>query len=163
MNIILIGMMGSGKSVVGKIISESLNYKFVDTDILIEEKYGKISEIFKNSGEEYFRNLETQTAKEVANFNNTVISTGGGIILKEENMINLKKNACIIFLKAESFTLFTRTLNSDRPLLQDGGIDKIITILEKRTPLYKKYADLIISTDNKTITEIAEEIISNFN
>jgi len=157
MNIILIGMMGSGKSVVGKILAEKLGFLFLDTDTLIEEKYGKISDIFSSEGEIFFRNIETETVKGIKE-NKAVISTGGGIVLKKENLYNLKINAVTVYLKAEPETLFCRTIGSDRPLLQNGGLKKITDILEFRAPLYEKNADFIITTDNKTISEITDEI-----
>jgi len=158
MNIVLIGMMGCGKSVVGKNLSENLSYNFIDTDNLIENKYGKISEIFSNKGEKYFRKLETKIIKSISKTDKTIISTGGGIVLNEKNILYLKRNATIFYLKAKPETLFMRTKGSERPLLQTGGLEKINEILEKRTSLYEKYSNFTITTDDRKILEIVEEI-----
>ena len=97
MNIILTGFMGTGKSIVSRKLVKRLGMSYLDTDELIEEREGiKISAIFQKKGEKYFRQLETQVIKEVASLDNYVISSGGGVVLREENMTALKKNGFII-------------------------------------------------------------------
>ncbi len=162
MNISLIGMMGAGKSTIGKILSTKLkNTSFIDIDdeIIKQEKI-TINEIFKTKGEEAFRNIESDILKNVLNNDNQIISTGGGIILKEENINLLKKKSIVIYLSAVWETLYDRVKNNtERPLLNNGNIElKIKTLLSEREPLYKK-ADIIISTDNKEPDHIAEEIL----
>ncbi len=157
MNLVLCGMMGSGKSTVGKALSRLTGKPFVDTDTLIEEKYGVISEIFAKHGEEYFRALETQTVKELSGQDGWIIATGGGLVLREENVALLKEKGKIVYLKAEPSTLKER-LSGDkrRPLLQTGNLE---TLLKKRAPVYESVADYIVQVDKKSPQENAKEII----
>lgn len=160
MNIALIGMMGCGKTTVGKLLSEQLNLKFVDTDELIVQKEGcSINEIFVSKGEVYFRELETKVLKSVLNFDNQVISTGGGIIKSELNMELIKTKSKSIYLKADSESLFKRVKNDfSRPLLKDCTKEKIDTILSQRVLQYEK-ADYIIDTVNNSPENIVKEVI----
>lgn len=160
MNISLIGMMGSGKTTVGKLLSEQLNLKFVDTDELIVQKEGcSINEIFASKGEGYFRELETKVLKSVLNSDNQVVSTGGGIIKSELNMELIKTKSKSFYLKADAESLFERVKNdSSRPLLKDCTKEKIDTLLSQRVLQYEK-ADYIINTVNKVPENIIEEVI----
>jgi shikimate dehydrogenase len=97
-NIVLIGMPGSGKSTIGKALAEKLGRAFTDTDGIITERYGIISDIFAQKGEEYFRNIEALAVKETAKKNGVVIATGGGAVLRQENVTALKQNGVIFFL-----------------------------------------------------------------
>lgn len=120
MNIVLCGMMGVGKTSVGIEIARISGRRWLDTDDVITEKYGKISDIFEFYGEEYFRNIETKTIKDVSRADNMVISTGGGAVLREENVNLLKSGGCVIvYLKAEANTLLKRisARRESRPLL----------------------------------------------
>ena len=157
MNIVLCGMMGSGKSTVGKALSRLTGKPFVDTDTLIEEKYGSINEIFAKKGEAYFRDLERQAVKELALKDGLIIATGGGLVLRQENADLLKQNGRIVYLQAELSTLRER-LSGDtkRPLLQSGRLEEL---LEKRAPVYESAADFTVQADGKTPEEIAGEII----
>lgn len=96
-NIVLIGMMGCGKTTVGKRLSEQLNMPFIDTDVLIEETYGPIPKLFER-GEDYFRDAESKIISEIASFEGAVISTGGGVVLREENVKALKEKGFLIFI-----------------------------------------------------------------
>ena len=98
MNLILCGMMGSGKTTVGIKIAQRTGKSFVDTDALIEERYGKISDIFARFGEEYFRDLESEIVQELCRQDGLVISTGGGLVLRKKNVDALRQNGKIIFL-----------------------------------------------------------------
>lgn len=160
MNIALIGMMGCGKTTVGKLLSEQLNLKFVDTDELIVQKEGcSINEIFASKGEVYFRELETKVLKSVLNFDNQVISTGGGIIKSELNMELIKTKSKSFYLKADSESLFKRVKNDfSRPLLKDCTKEKIDTILSQRVLQYEK-ADYIIDTVNNSPENTVKEVI----
>jgi len=162
-NIILTGFMASGKSALGKELAKRLRMDFVDTDKLIEEKEGiKISQIFREKGEPYFRKVETQIVKEVAEYKNSVIATGGGVVLKEENMQALRKNGTIIFLSVAPELILKRTLRDEkRPLLKGEKKEKekrIRELLAYRRPYYRK-ADFVIDTNNLTIEQITERII----
>ena len=161
-NISLIGMMGSGKTTIGKNLSRIfLDFKFIDTDeAIVQKQKMSINDIFVQKGEDYFRNLETSVLKEVLSSNNQIISTGGGIILKEENRDLLKQNSIVIYLQATSDILFERVKNNkDRPLLKvDDMKSKIECLLEKREALYRDCSHFIIDTNNKNIDEIISEI-----
>ncbi len=158
-NVILTGMMGSGKTTVGKELATILNYNFVDLDEIIENKYGKITDIFSQKGEKYFRELETQELKNLENQSNFVLSTGGGIILKDENIKILKDLGQVFYLSTKSETIYNRIKNQrHRPLLNTQNPKNTIEeILSKRLEKYEKSGEKII-TDNKNAKEIAGEI-----
>ena len=119
MNVILTGFMGVGKTAIGKKLSEKLNMQYVDTDIMIKQDTGiTIPKIFKKFGEEYFRELETKAVKCVGMLDNFVISTGGGVVLREENMKELEKNGVVVCLLASVEVILKRTSKTkNRPLL----------------------------------------------
>ncbi len=154
-------MMGSGKTTVGKQLAESLAWNFIDLDEEIEKKENKkISQIFNDNGEQYFRKIEKETIKEFINNENTVISLGGGAFEDEETQNILKEKTIIVYLKASSKEIFERIKNEiHRPLLQKKfSIETIDFIKEKRKKNYEK-AQYKISTDNKTPQEIVSEIL----
>lgn len=162
-NIVLVGMPASGKTTIGKLLAaQLLGYSFVDTDEVIEKEQGiLISEIFAKNGEDYFRTLETNTLKTVLKKENQVVSTGGGIILKEENRQLLKENSFVVYLKTDIPTLCERAKRSSaRPLLNGSEQEKKIeTLLNQRENLYESVSDFIIDTRTKTQTEILNKII----
>lgn len=161
-NIVLIGMMGCGKSTVGKELQKSFpEFKFVDTDFEIEKETGiKITEIFKHYGESYFRGLELRKIAALCTCENTIIAVGGGAFEYPKNRENLLNNCKVIYLKASCSELFKRIQNeTHRPLLKDGLMaEKISSILEKRNQNYEK-APHTIDTDNKSPYNIVEEIL----
>lgn len=160
-NIVLTGFMGTGKTVVSKIISKKLGYKLIDIDSIIEKEQNMtITDIFKHFGETKFREIESDVIKRISDIENAVISTGGGAVLKEENLNNLKKRGIIFCLSATPETILKRTINNNtRPLLQvENPLEKIKELLNIRRPFYEK-ADFIIDTENRSPFEIADEII----
>ncbi|GMQ57763.1 shikimate kinase [Vallitalea sediminicola] len=162
-NILLVGFMGSGKSVVGEKLSKILNRNFIDTDTEIEkEEERSIKDIFNDDGEEYFRNLESRYLETLVDKSNHIISTGGGIVLKESNREMLKKIGKVIFLHADVEHILNNVENDDtRPLLQTEDYVKTISeMLESREDKYLSTADIIIQTSGKEVESIAEEIIS---
>ena len=163
MNLILCGMMGAGKTTVGAEISRLTGRRLCDTDTLITERYGKISDIFRDKGEAYFRNLETETVKELARQDGLIISTGGGLVMKEENVTLLKNSGKIVFLRAKVETLLQRLqADTTRPLLQTGGEtlqERLTRLLTERAPTYARVADYTVDVDGKTTKEIAKEIM----
>lgn len=164
MNIILIGFMGTGKTEVGKRLAEKLFNDFLDTDELIEKSEGKkISDIFKDNGEEYFRNLETEVIETLQDYENYVLSTGGGIVLKDQNVQLLKEIGPIVLLTAREDIILSRMKDkNDRPLLENGDkAEKIKGLLAKRDPIYKSAADYIVDTSDKSVDNIVEEIINH--
>ena len=162
MNISLIGMMGSGKSTIGKILQQKLEeYTFIDTDEeIIKSENLSINEIFEQKGEDYFREIESKTLNLILEKKNQIISTGGGIIKRDKNIQNLKQNSLVIFLSADTNTLYERLKNNkDRPLLNSEDMkNKIETLLKERIDKYKK-AHIEINTTNKPTELITEEII----
>lgn len=156
-NIVLIGMPGCGKSTVGKLISEELSRELLDTDSIIEKTANmKIIDIFSRYGESYFRDLESDTLKEVAIRNSSIISCGGGLILRPENVFELRKNGKLYFIDMPLEGLIP---TSDRPLANDKN--KIIKIYNERYLLYKSIADDIISVTGDATT-VKEEILGSF-
>ena len=163
MNLILCGMMGSGKTTVGVKLAELTGRDLYDTDGMIVAKYGKISIIFERYGEAHFRNLETEIARELSEKDGLVISTGGGLVLKAENNELLQRNGKIIFLRAALETLVNR-LNADgeRPLLNgeaESLQERIQRLVNERTPIYERVADYVVDVDEKSPETIAREII----
>lgn len=163
MNLVLCGMMGAGKTTIGIKLAELTGLRWYDTDGLIVDKYGKISDIFEYYGEAHFRKLETEIVRQLAKKDDLVISTGGGLVLKEENNLLLKEKGKIVFLRATVETLAKR-LNVDgtRPLLQtstESIRDRLERLMEERMPVYEHVADFIVDVDGKTPEQIAREII----
>jgi len=160
-NIVLVGFMGTGKTEVGKILSKKLGYALIDADTEIEKKQNTtITEIFRQQGEPAFRDIEAEVIKQLSGLKKNVISTGGGAVLRQENIDNLRANGVIVCLSATPETILQRTsVNNDRPLLQtENPLQKIKELLEYRRPYYEK-ADIMIDTENKSPLEVAEEII----
>jgi len=160
-NIILVGFMGTGKSVVGKHLAAKLDRDFIELDDIIEAKEKmSIKDIFEKKLEPYFRQVEKEVAKEAAKREDVVISAGGGAVMDEENFKNLKNSGIIICLKASPDTILKRTKNlKTRPLLNVPDPKKQIEeLLKKREPYYNK-ADFSINTDNLTIEQVAARAI----
>ena len=159
MNIVLSGMMGSGKTTVAKALAE-LGYPVIDIDGVIVKRFGEINSIFRDFGEERFREIEAEVTKEVAlNCDNSVISLGGGCVLRAENVKNLKANGKIFYLRATADTIIKRLKgDTSRPLLQGGLEQKVNDILAARAEIYERTADVIIDTDGFTPEEIAIKI-----
>ena len=160
-NIYLVGLMGSGKTTVGKLASKKLSKSFVDSDHVIEESTGvRVPLIFEYEGEEGFRRRETKALEELVKKKDIILATGGGIILKKSNQKLLVDNGLVIYLKADNDLLESRLRNDrTRPLIQ--GVDikkKLKDLLEVRDPIYESIADYVINTKNKRATDIVSEI-----
>jgi len=159
-NIVLTGFMGAGKTSVGKRLKEITGMEIVDTDDIIEEEAGMIiSEIFKEFGEPHFRELEKKAVAKASALENHIIVTGGGAVLKEENIKNLRKNGKIIYLYAPPEVLYERIKDeTHRPLLQiDDPLKKVRELLEYRTPFYADN-DFMIDTSNMGVDEAAGKV-----
>lgn len=159
-SIALIGMMGCGKTTVGKLLAVALEREFVDLDQVIETAQNtSISSIFKEKGEAFFRELETKALNQYKNTSNLVISTGGGIVETEKNLEILEANFITIYLKTSPDVLFARIKDdTTRPLLQTTTPKKTLEkLLKKREKSYKKASKIVIS-DKKTPEEIMKEI-----
>ncbi len=162
-NIILIGFMGSGKTSVGVKLARALDYKFLDTDAYIEEEYGKtIAEIFASEGEAKFRELETYVLRKLKDgLHDHVISTGGGMPLREENVTLLQELGHVVYLKASTEMIYERLKDDKtRPLLQgDNPLQKIKELIDHRTPIYEAAADSVIVTDGESFYQIIKQIM----
>ena len=163
MNLILCGMMGAGKTSVGRALANLTGRAWCDTDDIIVKKYGPISDIFATHGEGYFRKLETETVKSITEQDDLVISVGGGLVLRQENVDLLRQNGKIIFLNATVETLVQRLCaDRTRPLLQteEDLETRLKKMLSERAPIYERVADFTVQVDNKTPEKIGEEIVS---
>ena len=144
-NIVLIGLMGSGKSTIGRELSRRLHLPFVDMDDYIEKKEGKtVRQIFSEEGEAYFRNAETQAAKELAARGGHIIATGGGTVLTPRNMEYLKENSVVVFLDRSPKDILKKIDIESRPLLA-ADKNRLYTLEKERRPLYEKYADITLT------------------
>lgn len=163
MNLILCGMMGAGKTTIGIKIADITGRRWYDTDGMIVDKYGKISDIFEYYGEAHFRKLETEIVRELAKQDGLVVSTGGGLVLKKENNELLQRNGKIVFLRASLETLAARlNVDGERPLLHtstESLRDRLARLLQERTSVYEQAADYIVDVDGKTVETIVKEII----
>ncbi|HVZ58993.1 MAG TPA: shikimate kinase, partial [Patescibacteria group bacterium] len=160
MKIIFIGFMGSGKSSLTKLLGEKMQLPTYEMDTMIVEKSGlaSIPEIFRQRGETSFRDLETEVAKDISKLNEGVISSGGGVVTKEETMKYLKQGSILIYLTAPFATIAKRIgKDTNRPLFQDTH--KAQELFTKRQSLYAKYADFVVSTNDQTKQQVLEKIL----
>lgn len=164
MNIVLIGYRGTGKSTVGKIIATRLGRSIVSTDAEIVKRMGQsIPEIVAEHGWDYFRDLESQVCKELAGRDGLVIDTGGGAILRAQNVELLKKTGTLFWLTASVDTIIQRIgRDTQRPSLTGtkSFVDEIEDVMRERTPQYEAAADHRIATDGRSIVQIADAILA---
>lgn len=166
-NIVLTGMSGVGKSKTGKLLADRINWKLIDIDdLIVKREELNIDEIFKLHGEKYFRDIESLVIEKVSCFDNQIICTGGGAILRETNISKLKKNGYIFLLLGKIETI-VENLNKSatiRPLLSDKN--KLYLDVEKlfnsRKHIYKSTADIIIEVEGKSDSEICEQILDEY-
>lgn len=163
MKLVLIGFMGSGKSCVAHALSKELHIPVIEMDKEIEKKAGKsIKEIFAHNGETAFRHMEIALAQDLRAKEHVIISTGGGVVMNKIIIDYLKEHdGKIIFLDA-SFDEISRRIGNDtsRPLFQDKRLAQ--DLYEFRLPLYTNYADVIITTNGKSIPQVVQEIKQTF-
>lgn len=156
--------MGTGKSSVGRTLAAQLRFDFIDTDALIEERAGHtIAEIFAQSGENTFRELERQVVADVASYRNCVLATGGGLAANEDNLRSLKQHALVVCLWASPEVIWERVRHqSHRPLLR--AADPLATIrelLSAREPYYKQ-ADVLVNTEMRPAKEVAQHVLHHY-
>ena len=161
-NIFLIGFMGAGKSTISDYLKNALAMDVVEMDQCIVERQGmSISDIFETYGEEYFRELETNLLIEMQSQSNVVVSCGGGVPMRERNVVEMKKNGRVVLLTAKPETILERVKdNHDRPLLENNKtVPFIADLMEKRRAKYEAAADIVIETDGKSELEICEDCL----
>lgn len=161
-NILLIGFMGTGKSTVSKQLMSITGMNEVDMDsYIVNREQMSIADIFSKYGEEHFRKIETECLKEIIKMDNTIISCGGGVVVKNENVEYMKQGGKIVLLTAKPETIFERVRYSkDRPILNGNmNVEFIEELMNKRKDRYLSVADIIIETDNKDASVIAKEIL----
>ena len=160
-NIVLIGMMGCGKSTIGKLLTEKLNRPLVDTDALIEEREGcSISEIFAAKGEGYFRDLELSVSEELGKAEGLVIACGGGLPLRPDCIGALKNTGTVIWLRRDPAETYDGLDVTGRPLAQQGK-EAFVARFEQRAPIYQACADIVIeefSSPAATLNAVLEAL-----
>ena len=162
-SIALIGFMGTGKTVVGKLLAEKMGKEFIELDALIEKQAGKsIPEIFRQEGETGFRELEIEVTRQVAGKKNAVIACGGGIILNTINIDRLRQECVIVCLTASPSAILKRTSGdeTERPLLAVADrLRQIEELLKYRQPFYQRSADIIVNTYRLKVDSVVGRII----
>ncbi len=163
MNIVLIGYRGTGKSIVGKLVSERLRMKCISMDSRIVEKAGmSIPDIVENHGWTTFRDMESEVTRELTELDDIIIDTGGGVIERPENIDVLQGNSCIIWLKASVSAIVSRIQEgTERPSLtgEKSFTEEVAEVLERRTSKYRSAAQYEIDTDQLTPEQVADRII----
>ena len=161
-NIVLIGMPGAGKSTVGVVLAKVVGYKFVDSDLVIQEQQGKLlHELITEHGLDGFLEIENQTNASL-DMTKAIIATGGSVIYGNEAMEHLREIGLVVYLKLSLESIADRLgdLQQRGVALKEGfGLKELY---EERIPLYEKYADLVIDCENKSIREITEEIAEEY-
>ena len=162
-NVFLIGFMGAGKTTVAAELQRKLEMNRVEMDQMIVEKQGmSISEIFDEYGEAYFRNLESNCIIEMKKVKQSIVSCGGGVVMREDNADHMKENGRVVLLTADPATILERVKDSnERPILNNNmNVEFISSLMEKRRERYRQVADVTVETDGKSIDEICDEIIA---
>ncbi len=167
MNLILIGYRATGKTTLARLLSERLGWEWIDSDVEIERRAGKIiARIFAEDGEPAFRELEAQVIADLCRRSNLVLAAGGGVPLREDNRQAMRAAGKVVWLQASPETIHARMAGDEttaqrRPNLTDkGGLDEIVELLAKREPIYRQAADLEVDTDGKTPEQLADEILT---
>src|SRR5487761_2687164 len=165
-NIVLVGMMGAGKTTVGRILARQLGKTFIDCDEEIQKRTGvKISHIFDVEGEEGFRQRESSVIQDLIKLDNIVLATGGGAVLKADNRDVLKRNGVVVYLKSGVHDLWQRTRHDhNRPLLQTANPRaKLQELFEQRDALYAAVADHVVHTGKQSVQTLIARLIKKLN
>jgi shikimate kinase len=155
-NIVLIGIMGSGKTTIGKTVADRLGFVFIDLDQYVEDHWGSIPSLFEK-GEEHFRDIEEKAVQAVCDLDGAVIATGGGVVKRAENITALKKKGILFFLDRPLEDILSDIETSHRPLLKDGK-DRLKWLFEERYPLYRKACDVHVQ-EARSVEDAANVVI----
>ncbi len=157
-NIVLIGMPGAGKSTIGVVLAKNIGYSFVDSDLVIQEKEGKLlHEIISEIGDDGFREVENRVNAGLK-IKKSIIATGGSVVYGKEAMDNLKKIGKVVYLKQDYQEIKKRLGDLSKRGVTIKGGQTLKDLYDERVPLYEKYADIVIDCQNKSIREIVEEV-----
>lgn len=165
-NFIFIGLMGAGKTTLGRQLAEHYQRPFYDSDQVLCERTGvSIPTIFEMEGEKGFRNRESSIIQELCDLKNIVLATGGGIVLREQNRACLQKNGLVIYLHAQPETLFERTKNDkNRPLLQvKDPLERFKQLYAARDSLYRQTAHIIFEAEHNSTQQSLEKLLNQLN
>ena len=160
-NIILVGLMGAGKSTIGKNLARVLNKEFYDSDRVIEERTGvDIATIFEIEGEQGFRDREEQVIAELCELDDIVLATGGGSILREANRKNMSNRGNVVHLRTSAELLYSRIRHDKkRPLMQTNNpLNTLKQLLDKREPYYLDVADTVVMTGKQKVTVLVKRV-----
>lgn len=167
--IVLIGYRATGKTTVARVLAERLGWNWIDADVELETRAGKsIADIFRDSGEQAFRDLESAVIAELVQRERLVIATGGGVVLREQNRQALQQAGQIVWLRARLETILSRLAGDAstaerRPnLTNQGGAEEVRQLLEQREPIYRALAQIAVDTDDRNVDDIVSEIIQKF-
>jgi len=163
-NIFLIGFMGTGKSTIARELEKMLHTECMEMDEMIVKRQGmSIPDIFEQYGEDYFRDAESKLLMDLKKKENVIVSCGGGVVVRPENIGYMKESGTIILLSATPQTVYERVKNNtNRPILNGNmNVEYIAGLMEKRREKYERAADITIITDNKNVEEICKEIIKS--
>lgn len=161
-NIAIVGFMGTGKSAVSLALSKRLNKSYVSTDeLIVRREHQSIHDIFKKRGEPYFREVESEMVKEASEMDNAIVDCGGGVVMKEENIQNLKKSGPVICLAADPGVIYERVKgHRHRPLLDvPNPCEAIGQLLKERASFYGR-ADFTIDTNALTVEQVVDAILN---
>ena len=164
-NVYLVGLMGSGKTTVGRILAKRLGLPFMDTDREVEERTGvSIPTIFEIEGEDGFRRRESQVVEDCTRMSNAIVATGGGVVLRPENRENLAKSGFVVYLNVPPHILWERTrADKNRPLLKvDDPLSKLQQLFAQRDPLYREVADLVIDGSRINAQGVTQLLMKEF-
>jgi shikimate kinase len=158
--------MGAGKSTIGRMLARELGYRFLDTDRIIEERCGaNIPWIFDVEGEDGFRQRETAMLRELSQERRTVLATGGGAVMREENLPLLKQDAMVVYLRTSLEQQVERTRKDrNRPLLQNDNPEAVLRkLFAIRDPIYQQLADVVMQTDRKSPRLVVRQLVNRIN
>lgn len=162
-HLVLVGLMGSGKTTVGRILAQRLGRELLDSDAMIEAREGRtVREIFESEGEDAFRAIETQVLVEALQApNRAVIAAAGGVVLRAENRAALRASgARVVWLRADPSTLVERVKTGvHRPLLDDDPQGTLQAMYDTRADLYREVADAIVTVDNRSVSDVVEAVL----